>query len=247
MNHELTARWTLVIVLSAAILGGCGSGSHDATCSQAIYSPQIVAADFVSAVDNKYLSYLPGTVLRYVDTDKNVVEQDVLADTKTLLGVKVTVVHDFSKTESGQLLEDTYDYFAQDKAGNVWYFGEDTKAYSGTMVSTAGSWAAGEGCAQPGIVMRGNPQVGDSYRQEYRAGEAEDEADIVSVTEKVTVPYGTFEGCVKTREHTALAPGDVENKYYCPGAGEVLAVDIGTIDQGKREELLTINGKSSAP
>jgi hypothetical protein len=225
----------------------CG-GSNDASCSQsgAGYQPAIVAADFSSVVDNKYLSYIPGMVFKYTNTDHEIVEQDVTSDTKILLGVKVVVVHDFARTASGQLLEDTYDYFAQDRAGNVWYFGEDTKAYSGTMVSTAGSWAAGQSCAKPGIVMKASPQIGDSYRQEYLPGQAEDEAEVVSLTEKVTVPYGTFEGCVKTKEHTALAPGDLENKFYCPGVGEVLSVDIGSIDQGKREELISVNGKTTA-
>jgi hypothetical protein len=156
--------------------------------------------------------------------------------------VKTAVVHDFLKSPTGELLEDTYDYFAQDKAGNVWYFGEDTKAYSGTTVSTEGSWAAGVGCARPGIVMNANPKVGDSYRQEYLPGEAEDQADVVSLSETVTVPYGTFAGCLETKEYTALAPGDIENKYYCPGVGLLLSADVGTIDKGNREELTRIDG-----
>jgi hypothetical protein len=219
---------------------------QDCTTNPARYDPPIVAADFSATIDNPYLSYAPGTVFKYVQTSGNLVEQDVTYDTKTIMGVEARIVHDFLESPAGELLEDTYDYFAQDLAGNVWYFGEDTKAWSGTLVSTEGSWAAGLGCARPGIVMGAAPKVGDSYRQEYLAGEAEDQADVVGVSESVTVPYGTFSGCLKTKEYTALAPGDVENKYYCPGVGLVLSADIGTIDSGNREELTRINGSKGA-
>jgi hypothetical protein len=239
MKHHRTA-----VVICALAAPACSDSSTPGP-NPAGYSPTIVAADFSSTVDNHYLSYLAGTTFKYTNTDGDVVQQDVGPATKTLLGVTCMVVHDFTKSKTGEMLEDTYDYFAQDKAGNVWYFGEDTKAYVGTAVSTMGTWAAGVNDAKPGIVMKANPKIGDSYRQEYLPGQAEDEAEVVSVTEKVTVPYGTFEGCVKTKEHTALAPGDVENKYYCPGVGEVLAVDIGSIDAGKREELVSVNGKTA--
>jgi hypothetical protein len=241
--RSLIAGTALLVPWAAA----CASSHPGAACTAvaAAYDPQIVAADFSATIDNRYLPFIAGTVFKHVDSDGNIVETDVTAQTKTLLGVDCRVVHDFLKTTSGQTLEDTYDYYAQDRAGNVWYFGEDTKAYVGTQVSTEGSWAAGVDCARPGIVMKASPQVGDVYRQEYLPGQAEDQAEIVSLTEKVTVPYGTFDNCLETREHTALAPGDIENKYYCPGLGEVLAHDIGTIDMGKREELVSVNGKTS--
>jgi hypothetical protein len=223
-------------------LSKINGAKQDCSTNPAKYDPPIVAADFSSTIDNKYLSFKPGTVFGYVQTSGDIVEQDVTYDTKTIMGVETLVVHDFLKSPTAELLEDTYDYFAQDKKGNVWYFGEDTKAWSGTLVSTEGSWAAGLSCARPGIVMGANPKVGDSYRQEYLPGEAEDQADVVSLTETVTVPYGTFSGCLKTKEYTALAPGDIENKYYCPGVGLLLSADIGTIDSGNREELTKING-----
>src|SRR5258708_20693380 len=112
------------------------------------------------------------------------------------------------------------------------------------MVSTLGSWIGGERCAQPGIVMEANPQIGDSYRQEYLPGEAEDQADVVSLTETVTVPYGTFMNCVKTKEYTALAPGDVENNYYCANVGLLSSPDVATIDMGKTEDLDSITANT---
>jgi hypothetical protein len=220
----------------------CRSSTPNCGDNPAGYAPHIDPANFSTTIDNKYLSYVPGTVFKYTRTDGNLVEQDVSSDTKTILGVKTVVVHDFLKTPAGDLLEDTYDYYAQDEDGNVWYFGEQTTAFSGKTASRAGSWTAGVGCAHPGIVMLANPQVGKSYRQEYLAGEAEDEAEVVSLSETVNVPYGALGNCVETKEHTALAPGDVENKYYCPGVGEVLAHDVGTIDAGNKEELATIDG-----
>jgi hypothetical protein len=207
------------------------------------YEPKTTPEDFSTTIDNEYLAMVPGTVLIYAQSSGDIVEQDVTSDIKTIMGVPTVVVHDFLTSTSGELLEDTYDYFAQDKAGNIWYFGEDTVAFSGADVSTEGSWKAGLSCAKPGIVMMAKPKVGDSYRQEYRAGEAEDEADVVSLNETVEVPYGTFTNCIETKEHTALASGDLENKYYCPNVGLVRSADIGTIDAGKTEDLVSIDGK----
>ena len=237
----------IVLPLAALVAGAvlsCGSGTKSCGPNPASYMPAITAAEFSTTIDNKRLFYPQGAVFMYVQTSGDIVEQDVLKQTKTIMGVTTLTVHDSLKSASGDLLEDTYDYYAQDSAGNVWYFGEDTKAYSGTMVSTAGSWHAGENCALPGIVMEANPVVGDSYRQEYRPGEAEDQADIASLTETVTVPYGTFSNCVMTKEYTALAPGDIENKYYCENVGLVRSHDIGTIDTGKTEDLTSVNGRT---
>jgi len=239
MNHrDLT-------VLMLPLLS-CGGGSQTCGPNMAGYAPVIDPAAFSSTIDNRYLTYVPGTVAKYVQSSGDVVEHDFLTDTKVVMGVKCAIVHDFLKSAAGELLEDTYDYFAQDKAGNVWYFGEDTKAFVGTQASTMGSWLGGVGCARPGIVMKATPQIGDRYRQEYLEGEAEDEAEVVSLNEKVTVPFGSLSGCMMTKESSRLAPGDLENKYYCPGVfGPVSSVDIGTIDAGKREDLISVNGKTA--
>ena len=250
--NKLSSLALVVLVSTVVAAGACGSskseGAAPASCAAngAGYDPLITPADFSATVDNKYMPFVPGTVAMYRQSGGELVEQDVTSDTKVIMGVKCVVVHDFLKSPSGELLEDTYDYYAQDKAGNVWYFGEDTKAYSGTQVSTKGSWLAGVACARPGIVMKGSPKAGDKYRQEYLEGEAEDEAEVVSLDEKLTVPFGSLDHCLMTKEYTRLAPGDLENKYYCAGTfGPVSSVDVGTIDSGKREDLLTINGKTA--
>ncbi len=122
--------------------------------------------------------------------------------------------------EGGQLIEKTYDWFAQDKEGTVWYFGEDTKEYeNGEVVSTKGSWEAGVDGAKPGIIMQADPKVGQTYRQEYYPGEAEDMAKVLSLDASVTVPYGFFDHVLETKEWTPLQPVFFEKKYYVRGVG----------------------------
>jgi hypothetical protein len=138
------------------------------------------------------------------------------------MGVNTTVVRDREFVD-GELEEETFDWYAQDNEGNVWYFGEDSREYEdGEVVSSAGSWEAGVNGAQPGILIEGDPQVGDTYRQEYLAGEAEDMAEVISLNESISVAYGSFENCLKTKEWTPLEPGIEENKYYAAGTGLIL-------------------------
>jgi hypothetical protein len=146
-------------------------------------------------------------------------------------------VHDTASI-AGEVIEDTFDWFAQDKDGAVWYMGEDTKEYSqGMVVSTEGSWEAGQDGAQPGIIIPAMPMVGDKYRQEYYACEAEDMGEILELDATATTPAGSFTGCLKTRDTTPLEPNVNEEKYYCPGTGLVLSVDIAT---DEREELTMV-------
>ena len=159
----------------------------------------------------------------------------MLADRKVILGVSCTTVHDVARV-GHEVIEDTYDWFAQDSTGAVWYFGEDTKEMSGgAVVSTEGSWEAGVDGAKPGIIIPTDPVVGQTYRQEYYACEAEDMGEIVSLDASAAVPFGSYTGCLKTRDFTPLEPDANENKYYKPGVGLVLSVDVAT---GDREELI---------
>src|SRR5262249_38652173 len=125
----------------------------------------------------------------------------------------------------------------QDRDGSVWYMGEDTTQFTnGQPSGHEGSWEAGVANAKPGIVMKANPTVGDTYRQEYRACQAEDQGQIIALDASATVPDGSFTGCVETKDFSALEPDLLENKYYCPGTGIVLTIDVST---GQREELHT--------
>ena len=123
----------------------------------------------------------------------------------------------------------------------VWYFGEDAKEIEhGHVVSTAGSWQAGVDGARAGIIMWAQPKVGSIYYQEYYEGEAEDIGEVLSLNETITVPFGRFEGCLKTEETTRLEPDVLEHKYYCPGLGHALTLDME--DGDTRYELIAVEG-----
>jgi hypothetical protein len=144
----------------------------------------------------------------------------VTHDAKVIMGVTCVVVRDVVR-EKGVVTEDTFDWYAQDKQGNVWYFGEDTKEFHAKgKVDTEGSWEAGVGRNQPGIIMPGVAAIGEPYRQEYGPGHAEDMGQIVALDDSVTVPYGSFKGCVRTKEWSLLEPG-TEKKWYAKGLGVV--------------------------
>jgi len=200
-------------------------------------------ADFIEPVENPYFPLRPGTIYLYKSVTPDGIEINQVAVTsgrKTIQGVSTIVVRDRVFLD-GQLTEDTFDWYAPDRFGNVWYFGEDSKAFEdGVLVSTAGSWESGKHDAHAGIVMEAHPQVGDVYRQEFQAGEAEDMAKVVSLNKSVRVPSGwaatfpngifnytgsRFENVVKTRDFTPLEPTAVEWKYYAPGVGQVYGVE----------------------
>ena len=195
-------------------------------------SPAAVAAasrpidpdEFVEEVDNPLFALEPGTTFRLRGATEDGIEQEtviVTKETKKILGVPTTVVKDIVRVE-GRLAELTFDWYAQDRDGNVWYFGEDTAEYErGKVVSREGSWKSGVDGAQPGIIMNANPQVTDSYRQEYYAGHAEDMYWVVAIGESQSVPFGHFEDTVRTLEWTPLEPRVVVEKLYAPGVGLV--------------------------
>jgi hypothetical protein len=164
------------------------------------------------------------------------VEVTVTKKTKTIDGINARVVHDVV-TEDGEVIEDTFDWYAQDKDGNIWYLGEDTKEFeNGKVVSTEGSWEHGVDGAQAGILLPAEPKVGLTYRQEYYEGEAEDAAEVLSLDERVQVPFGMFQPCLQTKDTTPLEPDVLEHKFYAKGMGPVLAVAVS--GGGGREELV---------
>lgn len=236
---------TLLAGLSAAAALACGG---DSTSTPGLaptpvidpgdggtYNPSITPADFVARIDNPYLSFLPGARWVYESEDGSErIEVQVLAETRTVLGITATIVRD-TVTEDGELVEDTYDWYAQDKDGNVWYLGEDSTEFKdGKPESTAGSWEAGVDGAKPGIAMLAKPSVGKSYRQEYYAGEAEDLANIVEVDAAETTTFRKFDDLIVIREWTPLEPGVIEHKYYAAGIGCVLEIKV-TGESGRVE------------
>src|SRR5262245_6122827 len=170
MRLTRTAGWLLT--LSVFFLAGCDDTTEPPT------NVTIDPVNFVTTIDNRFMPLIPGTVFRYEGTKDDQHETNRVTgtrDTKVILGLTCVQVAD-SVFVDGQLEEATYDWFAQDRDGNVWYFGEYSQEFDPSgSVSTAGSWEAGVSGAQPGIAMLANPDVGHTYRQEYQKGEAEDE------------------------------------------------------------------------
>ena len=221
MHVTRAVRIAALSLLTLTAIGGARSIA--AKPGPPAYAPRIVAADFQTTIDNPYLPLVPGTTFKFIETEGKRTSEDEVAvtrDTRVIMGVTCVVVRDVV-TQGGALHEETFDWYAQDKKGNVWYFGEDTKEHrrDGT-ITTEGSWEAGVDGAQPGIVMWASPRPDKPYRQEYYAGRAEDMGQIEAVGDSVTVPLGTFKGCVRTRDWSTLER-DVEHKWYAKGVGVV--------------------------
>ena len=219
-----------VVFVAALMLAACSgkpASSDDAQLNpKETYAPVIDPANFISQIDNPYMPLLPGTTfISEGKTEKGNEYNEVYVspETKVILGVTCVVVKDKVMVD-GVLEEATLDWYAQDKQGNVWYFGENSKEYQdGQVTSTAGSWEAGVNNALPGIVMQANPTVGETYRQEYYKGEAEDWASVLSLSESVTVPTGSYSNVLMTNEWSGLDnPPIYEHKYYAAGIGFIM-------------------------
>jgi hypothetical protein len=206
------------------------------------YDPVIDPTNFVAGVTNPYWTWIPGKTFVYQKvsgTETEVVSVVATTNTKAIMGVTCMVVTD-TATIGGVVVEDTLDWYAQDTAGNVWYFGELSKQYAnGQLTDLKGSWEAGVDDAKPGIVMEAHPAVGDIYRQEFSLGIGEDISQILGVNQSVTVAYGAYTDCVKTKDYSPIDGGQgIENKYFSATVGQVvLTIDVTT---GDREELIQI-------
>ncbi len=211
------------------------------------YRPVIEPADFTTSVKNPYFPLVPGST-RVYEGDGERIEYSVTTLTRTVMGVETVVVRDRA-FKDGKLIEDTEDWFAQDGAGNVWYFGEDTaECKDGKPVSRHGAWEAGIDGAQPGVVMLADPQIGDLYRQEFYAGEAEDQGRVLMLGDAVEVPAGAYRDVLVTEDFTPLEPDLLEHKLYAPGVG---VVEERTIKGGtgvlRLVEVTVDSGSAAAP
>jgi len=231
LNRFVAFAAQLVLLASPIMAAATGPANN------AHIDPQ----DFKSNIDNPFFPLQPGTTFIYSGfQDRSTVRDEfaVTHNTVRIDHVTCRVIHDQVFLD-GILEEDTFDYFAQDSDGNVWYFGEDTKELdaNGNVVSTEGTWRAGVDSAQPGIIMEAHPNVGDHYFQEMAPPVALDEATVLSLSEKVKVPFGTFTNCLETEEFTQLEPGNVEHKYYASGVGFLRSVVV----KGGHERLELVN------
>jgi hypothetical protein len=241
---QLIVRPATGVALAASIAGlalaGCGSGggsdsAGDTTAAQGSKLPtgsepaNLDPAEFTTRIDNPYWPMRPGSRWVSREVEKGVEQKVVVtvtSRTKVVDGVTARVVYDVVSA-AGQPIEKTYDWYAQDSSGNVWYLGEDTKEYDhGKVVSSAGSWEAGVGGAEAGVIVPGTPAVGQTYRQEYDKGNAEDYASVTSLNAKATVPYGGFDRVLQTRDVNPLETNFVEHKYYARGVGPIETVQV---------------------
>lgn len=225
---KLVALLALSLIAVPIFITACGTDKKaveaKAPTTPDEYDPQINTADFTTKIDNRYLPLTPGKTYMYEgikDGETEINEVRILTETRQVMGVTCVVVND-RVSVNGELIEETFDWYAQHKNGDVWYFGEDSKEYeNGEAISTQGSWEAGKDGAKPGIIMKADPRVGESWRQEYLMGVAQDMGEVIRLNESVTVKAGNYQGCVRTKDWTPLEPDITENKLYCPEIGVV--------------------------
>jgi hypothetical protein len=194
-------RTIAVLAASLALAGSAGGGSHG----------------FSAHVTNPWFPLKPGTVYTYQGVKDGKPSREVLRvthRTKTIQGVPCVVVDDRLYIE-GQLVERTNDWYSQDANGNVWYFGEATAELdkSGKVTTTEGSWQAGHDGAKAGILMPAKPRPGQTGRQEYYKGHAEDRFRVLGYLRK---------NALLIEETTRLEPDVVDHKLYVRGTGTVL-------------------------
>lgn len=232
----------------AALAGALLLGTMAPTRGGGLVALQFALADFSAplAVTNPYWPLAVGRHVVYFEaTEDECIVNDFMVTDRTkqfggaYAGLVARVVSDQEwldeDCDGGRdvLLEDTFDWYAQDNAGNVWYFGEDTTEFlfddDGNPIgsSTLGSWEAGVDGAIAGLIMLAQPAHGQFYQQEFYAGVAEDKAKIVGVDVPVAIGLGDFDGCIVTKEWSPLSPGAVEHKSYCPDVGLVLVEQFG--------------------
>jgi hypothetical protein len=228
---------------TSAAGGGAGAGSGVPDLPEGDEPVELDPADFTTDIDNEYWPMAPGVQWTYREVDEDGEELEVVvtvsSETKDIAnGITARIVRD-TVTQDGELVEDTFDWYAQDADGTVWYLGEETAEFDGgEIASTEGSFEAGVDGALPGVIMPADPVDGMRFRQEYYEGEAEDNGEILSVDEQVEVAYGHFDDALLTKDTNANEPDVLEYKLYAPGVGPVLAVGIS--GGGGQEELVDV-------
>jgi hypothetical protein len=211
------------------------------------YNPHIIPLDFVSGISNLYFPHTAGQVMNYTVSEgenSSTLSVTSTVNSKMIMGVLCLGVHERGRGITAvEKTEDTWRWYAQDRDGNVWYFARETKKYDYAVVTEDWSWQAGLNGAKPGKVMVGRPQdtVNKEYQLDFVPGVSLDKAMVLGVNETVTVPFGTFSGCVKIKVFSDLDPGKVEFMYFAPGTGLVLSESQPA--GSRRQELVGISSE----
>lgn len=234
---------TLLTVTALVLVAGCGSDADTTNKKKADKAADIpvreLPDEWAPSIDNPWLPMAEGASWTYQKKTEDGTEEVVVTVTdqkKTVAGVETTVVNE-RVTEDGTLIDDTHTWYAQDTDGNVWNLGETTETHEDGKVETEG-WEAGKDGAKAGIAMLAEPKVGDVYRQMYFKGEAEDSAKVLSTTESVKAPFGSWDGVLQTEDSTPLEP-EVEHKFYARGIGAVAQRTV----KGEKEQVALIKYK----
>jgi hypothetical protein len=250
-NHSIRGRAILALGLASALIGGGSAAAANPAALQASgtiksgagpgWPATLSPSDFVRHVTNPWFPLKPGSRWHYKGAKghtKSVDDMRVTHRTKTILGVKTTVVHDVVRVH-GRREEVTNDFYAQDRHRNVWYLGEATKELNrhGHTTSTEGSFLSGKNGARPGVLVPGHPKVGQSARQEFLKGQAEDQFKVLDLNASVSVPFVSSHHALRTKETTPLEPGVVDNKEYVRGIGDVREITV----KGPREVLRLVS------
>jgi len=209
-------RRIIAIIFLGLVAAVCGASAHS----------QSTPARFSARVTNPWYPLLPGSVYVYRGVKDGKPSREVMTvtnRTRTIDGAPCVVVSDLLYLR-GRLEERTTDYYTQDSQGRVWYFGEKTAELDrqGHVKNTSGSWLAGVNGAKPGIFMFAHPRPGQSARQEYYKGQAEDHFQVLRLNVSAKVPFRSFRHAMLTKEWTPLEPGVIDHKYYVRGIGTVL-------------------------
>ena len=238
----------LALALAGCLLVATGCGSPSDALPQSGDQVELDPAEFTTEITNPWFPLEAGTRWTYRETTEDGEVADVVVTATSVTrkianGVTARVVRD-TGTVDGEVIEDTFDWYAQDEDGTVWYLGEDTAEFEdGEIATREGSFEAGVDEAQAGVIMPASPEVGMTYRQEYSEGEAEDNGEVLALGRHARVPAGEYDDLVKTADTTPLEPDVLEHKYYARGVGLVLTIDEGA---GGREELLAVTHVSPA-
>jgi hypothetical protein len=252
----LKGRAFLVLAVSGALIGGGVAAAPSASAAAVPAAGPIPSGagpgwpatinpgGFAPHVTNPWFPLKPGSIWHYKGLKEATRMTDTVTathKTKKILGVATTVVHDVVAV-NGKPEEVTDDFYAQDRRGNVWYFGEETEELNpqGKQTSTEGSFEAGVEGARPGVLIPGHPKVGLVGRQEFLKGEAEDHFRVLDLNARISVPFVTTKTALRTKEWTPLEPGTIDNKYYVRGVGTVREIAV----KGPIEKLELISFKA---
>jgi hypothetical protein len=213
------------MIVTTALIALAAAAPHNPAPVTTPYNPDVDPANFGGPIDNPYLPLKPGTVFRYrgVGDDGTTRELNIVRVThrkKRIMGIEATVVLDRVWAD-GKPEERTFDWYAQDRSGNVWYMGENSFDFEhGHWVRNDGSWTAGVGNGKPGVIMLAHPRRGDRYRQEYSPGHAVDQAKVLGPGGRVVTPFRTFRRTLLTREFSTI-DRQFEKKWYARGIGVI--------------------------